>query len=206
MAVSRPDPDLHLARRAAAGQAEAWDELVARYGRRLYNLAYQFTGDLAEAEDVTQEIFLRLYESLSRYRGDVPLVAWALRLSKNLCIDHYRRGRRQGRGSAVSEELLARLPSADDPQADTLRRQRLRLVYRALEEMPEDLATTVLLRDLQGLSYDEAAAALELPMGTLKSRLNRARQELAVRVERLLEPAGAVGELPALPRVEAKPC
>jgi RNA polymerase sigma-70 factor, ECF subfamily len=205
MGAPYPDPDLLLARRAAAGQPEAWDELISRYGRRLYNLAVQFAGGLPEAEDLTQEIFVRLFENLSRYRGEVPLVAWALRLSRNLCIDHYRRARRRGRGATIlSDELLARLPADDDPQADALKRQRLRLVYRALEEMPEELATAVVLRDLQGLSYEEAAAALELPMGTLKSRLNRARHELAARVESLLAPAGgASGPLGAL---EAEPC
>lgn len=200
----RPDPDLLLARRAASGQADAWDELVALYGRRLYNLAYQFTGDLAEAEDVTQEIFVRLYENLRRYRGEMPLVAWALRLSKNLCIDHYRRARRRGRGRRVSEEMLDRLPAAEDPQADAQRRQQLRLVYRALDEMPEPLAAAVLLRDLQGFSYEEAAAALDVPMGTLKSRLNRARLELAGRVERLGRPARP-GAAPR-PQLEVETC
>lgn len=205
MGAPYPDPDLLLARRAAAGQPDAWDELIARYGRRLYNLAVQFAGGLAEAEDLTQEIFVRLFENLSRYRGDVPLVAWALRLSRNLCIDHYRRARRRGLGATIlSDELLARLPADDDPQADALKRQRLRLVYRALEQMPEELATAVVLRDLHGLSYEEAAAALEVPMGTLKSRLNRGRHELAERVDGLLAPVGgAAGPVGAL---EAEPC
>ena len=86
-------PDLILARRAAAGHADAWDELVELYGDRLYNLALHFAGNREEAEDLTQEIFLRLYTNLRQYRGDCPLVSWALRLSRNLCIDHYRRNR-----------------------------------------------------------------------------------------------------------------
>ena len=80
---SSTSPDLMLARRAAAGRPEAWDELIELYGRRIYNVAYQFAASREEAEDLTQEIFLKLYQSLSRYRGDVPLVAWALRLSRN---------------------------------------------------------------------------------------------------------------------------
>src|SRR5215467_14940140 len=135
MLAPLPTPDLLLARRAAAGQAAAWDEILGRYGQKLYNLAFHFTGSLPEAEDLTQEIFLRLYQNLRLYRGDVPLAAWALRLSRNLCIDHYRRARRERRAAAVSEEVLAGMPTGDDPQAEAQRRQQLRTVYRELEAM-----------------------------------------------------------------------
>lgn len=203
MASVRPDPDLLLARRAAAGHADAWDELVDRYGRRIFNLAFQFTGRHAEAEDLTQEIFLRLYQNLGRYRGDIPLTPWALRLSRNLCIDRYRRSRRKKRSGTVSSEVLKHLPSDDDPQADAQRRERLRVVYRALEEIPEELALVIVLRDLQGLTYDETAGALDLPMGTVKSRLHRGRQELADRVRELLRPGPAPAVAPVL---GAEPC
>jgi RNA polymerase sigma-70 factor (ECF subfamily) len=194
MAAPAPNPDLLLARRAAAGHAAAWDDLVERYGNRLFNLAYQFAGDGAEADDLTQEMFVKLYESLGRYRGDVPLAAWALALSRNLCIDHYRRNRRERRSTVLSEEVLAQQPASEDPHADAQRRLRLRSVYRALDEMSEEMAMVVLLRDLQGLSYEETAAALELPLGTVKSRLNRARSELVERVRAASEPIGAAGE------------
>lgn len=190
-----PNPDLLLARRAAAGQPEAWNELIALYGRRIFNLAFQFTGDVAEAEDLTQDIFLRLHQNLRAYRGDVPLVGWTLRLSRNHCIDHYRHARSQNRLSRVPEEILDHLPSASDPQAEATRREQLALVYRALAELPEELAEIVVLRDLQDLSYNDVAQALDLPLGTVKSRLNRARQELSDAVQRLL---GSPGEqLPA---------
>lgn len=188
-----PNPDLLLARRAAAGQPEAWNELIALYGRRIYNLAYQFTADLAEAEDLTQEIFLRLYQNLRAYRGDVPLVGWTLKLSRNLCIDHFRHARAQHRLSRVPEEVLAHLPAVSDPQADASRNQQLALVYQGLAALPEDLAEIVVLRDLQDLSYEDVAQVLELPLGTVKSRLNRARQELADAVQRLLGAAAEPG-------------
>lgn len=175
-------PDLLLARRAAAGQAEAWDEILGLYAQRIYNLAYQFVGSAEEAEDMTQEIFLKLYQSLRQYRGDVPLSGWALRLSRNLCIDHYRRSRRERRSLKVSEEVLEFLPATDDPQAEAQSREQLRAVHSALEEMPEDLAEVVVLRDLQGWSLEETAAYLEVPTGTVKSRLHRARLDLAGRV------------------------
>ena len=203
MRGSSSSPDLLLARRAAGGRAEAWEELLALYGERIYNLAVHFTGSAEDAEDLTQEIFLRLYRNLRSYRGDVPLAGWALRLSRNVCIDHYRRSRRERRAAVLSEEVLALLPADDDPQADAQKRQQLRVVYRGLEVMPEDLAEVVLLRDLQGWSLEETAASLELPVGTVKSRLHRARLELAAHVAAQLDPRGTALAVPAL---EAEPC
>lgn len=203
MNVPSPSPDLMLARLAARGRTEAWEELLALYSERIYNLAFHFAGSAADAEDLTQEIFLRLYQNLRLYRGDVPLAAWALRLSRNLCIDHYRRTRRERRSSFTAEEVLERMPAGDDPQAEAQKRQQLRAVYRELEAMPEDLAEVVLLRDLQGWSLEETAAWLEVPVGTVKSRLHRARLELAERVNaRIATPAPAATR----PLLEAGPC
>ena len=204
--MSAPPPssqDLWLARRAAGGRADAWDELLALYGERVYNLALHFAGSIHDAEDLTQEIFLRLYQNLRLYRGDVPLAAWALRLSRNLCIDYYRRARRERRALNVSDEVLAGFPAGDDPQAEAQRRQQLRAVYRGLEEMPEDLAEVVLMRDLQGWSLEETAACLEVPVGTVKSRLHRARLDLAGRVTAKL---GARGAAVAIPALEVETC
>ena len=204
MNAPAPSPDLLLARRAAAGRPDAWEELLAQYGERFYNLAVHFAGAGADAEDLTQEICLRLYQNLRQYRGDVPLAAWALRLSRNLCIDHYRSARRERRTSAVSETVLAALPAGgDDPQTAALRRQQLRAVYRALEEMAEEAAEVVLLRDLQGWSLAETAAYLDLPVGTVKSRLHRARLELAGRVTSRL---GGTGAGAVLAELGAEPC
>lgn len=203
MSAPISSPDLLLARRAAGGRAEAWEELLALYGDRFFNLALHFTGSVTDAEDLTQEIFLRLHQNLRSYRGNVPLAGWALRLSRNVCIDHYRRTRRERRAAALSDEVLAHLPADDDPQAEAQKRQQLRAVYRGLEEMSEDLAEVVLLRDLQGWSLEETAASLEVPVGTVKSRLHRARLELAGRVAGLL---GARGAALAVPALEVEPC
>ena len=123
-----PSPDVLLARRAASGRPEAWEELLALYGERIYNIAVHFAGGAEDAEDLTQEIFLRLYQNLRLYRGDVPLAAWALRLSRNLCIDHYRRTRRERRADVLSEDVLERMPAGEDPQAEAQKRQQLRAV------------------------------------------------------------------------------
>ena len=181
--TSSPNPDLFLARRAAAGHADAWTELIDRYGRRIYNIAFQFAGNTAEAEDLTQEIFLKLYRKLGRYRGDVPLAGWTLRLSRNLCVDHYRRTRTERRTVVVSDEVLRRQAGDMNTAARAERRERLRIVYQTLEEMPEAFAEILMLRDLQGLSYADICAFLDLPEGTMKSRLRRARLELMRRID-----------------------
>ena len=185
--------DLALARRAAGSDAAAWDEIVERHGAKIYNLAYRFSGLGTEAEDLTQDIFLKLYSSLDRYRGDVPLVAWALRLSRNLCIDHYRARRARRAGDHVPDEMLQHWPAAGkDPQTVSVEREQVQMVHDALGALPEAMATIVMLRDLQELTYEEISTFLDLPAGTVKSRLSRARKALVGAVEKRLlavEPA-----------------
>ncbi len=183
------NPDLFLARRAAKADPRAWDEVVQLYGERIYNLCLRFAATPMEAEDLTQEVFLKLYRQLHRYRGDVPLVAWTLRLSRNLCIDHYRHHRARRQAETVSDEVLQHMPSSDDLERRRQKRERRRLVHQVMAEMSESLASVLMLRDFQGLSYDEIAAFFEVPVGTIKSRLNRGRRELVRRVEERLERA-----------------
>ncbi len=203
--TSTASPDLFLARRAVKADPRAWDEIIERYGERIYNLAFRFTGNPAEAEDLTQDASLKLYRNLDRYRGDVPLMAWALRLSRNLCIDHYRHHRARRQSETVSEEVLRHLPSGDDLEQRSQKRERRRLVHQALAEMSETLASVVMLRDLQGLSYDEIATFFEVPVGTIKSRLNRARRELVRRVRERLEISSAPIPTP-MPATQVPPC
>jgi RNA polymerase sigma-70 factor (ECF subfamily) len=206
---SPSSPDLWLARRAASGRADAWDELLALYGERVYNLALHFAGSATDAEDLTQEIFLRLYQNLHRYTGEAPLAAWALRLSRNLCIDHYRRIRRERRTSSVPDEILARMPAADDVQEEVQRREEVQAVYSALAELPEESAEVVLLRDLQGWTMEEIAAYLDVPLGTIKSRLHRARLGVAERLAPRFRSRWTAhpGAAPAsTSRPEASPC
>lgn len=205
MLASVPSSDLLLARRAAAGQAEAWDELIDLYGGRLYNLALHFAGSREEAEDLTQEIFLRLHQNLRQYRGDCPLASWALRLSRNLCIDHYRRTRQERRSVWLSDEILAHMPGGDDVQAGAQWREEIEAVHTALREMPEDLAEVVLLRDLQGWSLEEVSSSLDLPLGTVKSRLHRARLEVAERVHARFR-SRWTGRAAKSPALEVSPC
>lgn len=180
-------PDVFLARRAAKGDAAAWDTLVERFGEPIYNLAYRFAGQPEEAEDLTQEIFLRLYNQLHRYRGDVPLLAWTLRLSRNLCIDHYRYQKARRQDQKVGTEVLERLPADDRAEQRHERREQRRLVLEALDELSELSASALMMRDFQGLSYEEIASFFEVPVGTIKSRLNRARRDLVAVLARRLD-------------------
>lgn len=172
-----------LVRGCRQGNEEAWRELVNRFGPKVYSLAYHFTLKREEAEELAQEIFLKIFENLHRYDGSFPLVAWVISLSRNLCIDRYRRRRREKSFRFVTDEaVLPLLRSGDDPAAVTLQRERTKLLFWALAEIPEELAETLVLRDLEGLAYEEIAQALSLPEGTVKSRLFRARAEVARKI------------------------
>lgn len=176
-------PDLLLARRAAKSDPRAWEEIVVLLGERIYNLALRFAGSPGEAEELTQDVFLRLYRSLGQYRGDVPLLAWSLRLSRNLCIDHWRHHQKRLQSEAPGEAMFDFLPGRSDTHRETERQEERRLIHRALAGMSETLSTVIVLYDLQGFSYDEIADFLEIPLGTVKSRLNRARSELVSRLD-----------------------
>jgi len=193
MSAAAHHPDAELVARCQRGDEGAWAELVGKYGRKVYAIAYHMTYDRAEAEELTQDCFLKVWENLDRYQpSEASLLAWIAALSRNLCIDHYRRRRREKGFQFVSDDAVSTLlPSADDPQADALKRQRVRMLLDAIGELPDELAQVVLLRDLDGLDYREIGEFLELPDGTVKSRLNRARIELAKIVRKRVGAAGA---------------
>ena len=176
---SNCSPDLFLARRAAAGHQDAWAQIVETYGRRIFNVAFQFTSNREDAEDLTQEIFVRLHEGLKSYRGESPLAGWALRLSRNLCIDRYRQTRREKTWQRVAQEVIEQIPSGIDIEAQSDRRRTVEELYAALARLPEEFSEPVLLCDLQGWSIEEVAAYTGRPVGTVKSRLNRGRARLA---------------------------
>jgi RNA polymerase sigma-70 factor (ECF subfamily) len=172
--------DKSLVDRCRKGEDEAWRELVDRFGQRVYSVAYHFTLKREDAEELSQEIYLKIFENLNRYDGGFPLIAWIVSLSRNLCIDRYRRRKREKSFRFVSDDAVAPLlRSADDPAADALQKERTKILFSALAEIPEDLAEILVLRDLEGLAYNEIGRALSLPEGTVKSRLFRARAEVA---------------------------
>lgn len=172
-----------LVARCRKGDDDAWRELVDRFGPKVYAISYHFTLKREDAEELSQEIFLKLFENLHRYDGGFPLVAWILSVSRNLCIDRYRRRKREKSFRFVSDEAVTTLlKSDDDPAGMAIKKERTQLLFAALSEIPEDLAEILILRDLNGLAYDEIGTALELPEGTVKSRLFRARAEVARKI------------------------
>jgi len=181
-------PDAELVARCQRGDDGAWTDLVAAYGKKVYGIAWHMTYDRAEAEELTQECFLKVWQNLDKYEPtEASLLAWIAALSRNLCIDHYRKRRREkGFRFLTDDAVSAILPSGDDPQADAVRRERVRFLLEALADLPDELAEVVILRDLDGLDYREIGDFLRLPDGTVKSRLNRARIELAKAIRRRL--------------------
>jgi RNA polymerase sigma-70 factor, ECF subfamily len=172
--------------RCRTGDEEAWHALVGATIAPIYRLCASFAPSAAEAEELTQDVYFKLWESLERYNPGSNFMAWAWRVAKNLLIDAHRRSRRERQAAWLDPEVLDRLPGADNPQKTAEHRQRLRLIVRGLGQIDPELAHLVLLRDFAGMAYQEMAEALELPLGTVKSRLNRARLELATAVRRRL--------------------
>jgi RNA polymerase sigma-70 factor (ECF subfamily) len=173
-----------LLRRCREGDQAAWRDLVSAHGRKVFNLAYRFVGRVDEAEDVTQEIFVKVYRSLDRFReSDGTFAAWLMTVARNHAIDRYRR-RRDDRLHLADDPLaLAAVPSLEEGPLEGLEREeRAQLVHRGLRSLPPALRETLVLCDLQGLSHEEAASSLGIPVGTVKSRLNRGRLELARRL------------------------
>ena len=180
--------DRALAAACRTGDETAWSALVDRYGRRVYGIAYHFTLRKEDAEELSQEVFLKVFENLHRFDGQYAFGAWIVSLARNLCIDQYRRRKREKSFVHVSDDsVMPLLPASDDPARNALQKERTKLLFEAIAELPEELSEILILRDLDGLAYDEIAAALELPDGTVKSRPFRARAETAKIIRRKTE-------------------
>lgn len=179
--------------RCRTGDQRAWEELVAATVHDIYRLAISFARSRAEAEDLTQEVYLRIWQHLDHYQVGSSFRAWAYRVARNLFIDAYRRSRQERRATWVDPEFLTTLAGGEDPHTLSVRRQRLELARNALADLPEELAQLILLRDLADWSYEELARELDIPLGTVKSRLNRARRELAAAMSAVVVPRVAMG-------------
>ncbi len=176
--------DADLVPRCRAGDEVAWRELVTRHTRKVFGLAYRFTGRVDEAEDLTQEVFVKVYQTLGRYReSEGPFGGWLMAVARNHVIDHYRRGRQERLRRATDPAILESIPARQEhPVAGLEREERKRLVHSGLRALPLDLRLPLILCDLSGMPYEEIASELGIPLGTVKSRINRARLELAKRL------------------------
>jgi RNA polymerase sigma-70 factor, ECF subfamily len=180
---NRLDVDANLVERCLSGHDAAWEDLVKLHTRRVYAICYRFTSSDAEAQDLTQDVFLRVYKNLKSFRsGEGSFVVWLTRLTRNLLIDHYRRTRQDRVTESIEdqtaalEEKTATLSRTDSMLAG---REASEILQGALRKLSPELRETVILRDLEELEYREIAQVLNVPEGTVKSRLNRGRAELA---------------------------
>jgi RNA polymerase sigma-70 factor (ECF subfamily) len=176
-----------LIQRCLRGDQIAWELIVRQYWRKVFNVAYKFVGKHDEAEDLTQDIFLKIFKSLNTFDRRANFQTWLISISRNLCIDHYRsvRKERETIDRDVDSNELSPVSHEVSPMQALEQRDRVMLLRQALAELPETLRTAVLMRDIQELSYQEIADKLRLPEGTVKSRINRGRTELARQIRKL---------------------
>jgi RNA polymerase sigma-70 factor (ECF subfamily) len=182
-----PAPIDSLIERCLAGDQQAWETIVQRYWRKVFNVAYKFVGRHDEAEDLTQEIFLKIFRALHTFDRRANFQTWLVSISRNLCIDHYRSVRKERETIArdVDPATLSPVARGRGPHGELESTDLRQLIRRALAELPSTLREAVVLRDLQEFSYQEIADRLGLPEGTVKSRINRGRLELARQLVRL---------------------
>jgi RNA polymerase sigma-70 factor (ECF subfamily) len=184
-----------LVRRCIAGESAAWEEIVQRYHRRIYNICYRFSGSPDQAQDLTQEVFIKMYGSLKSYDSQrAAFMTWMTTITRNLLVDFFRKTKQErmtdSLDAAPSEHedamtLSERIPDkALPPDARVQSRETKEAVHRALQKLSPDLREAVILRDLQDMDYREIAAVLRVPEGTVKSRINRGRAELARLLQR----------------------
>lgn len=191
--------DAELIERCLQKDNAAWEAIVVRFRRKVFHIAYKFTGKHDQAEDLTQEIFLKVFKSLDRFHRDADFSTWLSSVARNYCIDHYRASKRER--EVVVEDLVAfdQAPATigSNPQRTLEDRDRRSFLLAGLDRLPEKLREAVVLRDLQGLSYQEMADRLDLPEGTVKSRINRGREELSRLLLRAQQPVRRGGTRPS---------
>ena len=187
-----------LIRRCLRGDQLAWDAIVRQYWRKVFNVAYKFVGKHDEAEDLAQDIFLKIFKSLNTFDRRANFQTWLISISRNLCIDHYRSVRKERETIDRDVDANELTPASHEPGpiAALEQRDRVTLLRQAMAALPETLRTAVLMRDIQELSYQEIADTLRLPEGTVKSRINRGRTELSRQIRKLrgeeYSPTGAM--------------
>ncbi len=177
------EQDAQLVQQCLQGDGSAWEELVRRHTRRVFNICYRFTGNRTESEDLSQDVFLRIYRTLGSYRSaHGGFATWMSSVTRNLLIDHYRRTKRD----RITDSLDDKMPVVENKESAGRRPDEQALlgelsgqVQSALTRLSPELREAVILRDLQQLEYGEIQQVLAVPEGTVKSRINRGRIELA---------------------------
>jgi RNA polymerase sigma-70 factor (ECF subfamily) len=169
--------------RCRTGDELAWEALVRQFQGRVYAVAYHYVSNTEEARDLAQEIFVRLYQTRGRWPAADMFVPWLVRVSRNLCLDQLRRKRARPPAEDIPVDQMHTLAApGGTPEEEHVARSRRSLVHRALHALGRLNREMILLKEIQGLSLQEIASVLNIPLGTVKSRSNRARIELAQKV------------------------
>ncbi len=187
--------DQQLVERAQRGDKQAFELLVIKYQRKLARLLSQFIRDAAEVEDVTQETFIKAYRSLSSFRGDSAFYTWLYRIginaAKNFLVAQKRRASTTSNGIDIEDaenfEEASQLRELDTPESELMSKQIAQTVHQTLHELPEELRTAITLREIEGLSYEEIANAMNCPTGTVRSRIFRAREAISDKLQSVME-------------------
>lgn len=185
------EQDAELVQQTLCGQQSAYNLLVKRYQRQVYNFVYRMLGNAEDAGDLTQDTFLRAYSALRTFRQDASFLTWLFKIASNLCIDLLRSRKSKGALSLDLEAEEGREPAANprtsDPEEAAMRGALQDIVQRAVLNLPERYRVVIVMRHLQGMSVEEIASSLEMPAGTVKTHLFRGREMLRERLGSLLE-------------------
>jgi RNA polymerase sigma-70 factor (ECF subfamily) len=185
--------DLELVRRVQRGDGAAFDLLVRKYQHRIAALIGRYIADWSEVQDVAQETFIRAYRAIGGFRGDAQFYTWLHRIAVNTAKNHLVAGHRRPPGADVdiedaeSYDAGMRLRDTDTPERELMRQQLEQTVMRAVEALPEDLRLAITLREVDGLSYEEIAQRMDCPIGTVRSRIFRAREAIDREMKPLLD-------------------
>jgi RNA polymerase sigma-70 factor (ECF subfamily) len=165
-----------IVQRCKNGDYEAWNMIVDRYAKTVYNLALNFFNNREDAEDITQDIFLKVYNNIEKFREDKSFNSWLVKISTNYCIDHWRKSKRSARRVELSDDLIK---TDHTPEDRAVKDHDVMNLRNKMSHLDPDLRLLLIMRDIQDHSYKEIATTLNLPLGTIKSRINRARIKLA---------------------------
>ena len=194
--MSTANADRELVKRVQAGDKQAFDMLVLKYQHKLVKLISRYVHDHAEALDVSQEAFIKAYRAIPNFRGDSSFYTWLYRIGINTAKNHLvSQGRRPPDSDIDAQDaerydIESRLKDQESPEALAQRDQVQETVISAIEELPEDLRVAITLREFQGMTYEEIAQAMECPIGTVRSRIFRAREAIDRRLRPLISDIG----------------
>ena len=186
--MSNQSSDKKLVKRVQKGDKGAFDLLVLKYQHKIVNLVMRYVRDPELALDITQEAFIKAYRALPRFRGDSAFYTWMYRIAVNTAKNHLAAQRRRPMDVELDlqdpeqYDLHAKLKETDTPEGVTLSNELKETVERAIAALPEDLRTAIILRELEGMSYEEIAQTMECPVGTVRSRIFRARDAIAKKI------------------------